>query len=56
MGGGIKDEPKIKGVKTIKEIQWFSIKDVLKLRLASEDIDKEIVKLLSGKKGTNRKT
>jgi len=54
--GGIKGEPKIKGINTIKEIQWFNIKDVLKLQLAFENIDKEIVRLLRKKNGANRKT
>lgn len=37
--GELDGEPTIKGQKTIKELQWFGVKDALKLDLAFKDMD-----------------
>lgn len=37
--GELDGEPEIKGLKTIKELQWFRLEDALKLDLAFKEID-----------------
>lgn len=41
--GELDGEPKIKGVKTIKELRWFKIEDAIQLDLAFKEIDLEVL-------------
>lgn len=49
--GELDGEPEIRGLRTIKELRWFSVEEVLKLDLAFKDTDlKAIHQFKSGTK------
>jgi ADP-ribose pyrophosphatase YjhB (NUDIX family) len=42
--GELESEPKIQDMKTVKELGWFVPREILKMDIAFQDIDKEAVK------------
>lgn len=41
--GELDGEPEIKGLRTIKELHWFALEEILELDLAFKSIDLEVI-------------